>query len=351
MEARFLAQVLITIAVCAPAAFGQSNASGASNEIATITGAILEADGPKAVKALSSLSEAHLDVGDRTFRACALSRLLSEPHGAAIASPLTHQPDTLAGGALDIYESYWRDAVMHPAEKAAAEENLQTRLGRLLHLHPTASMDMTEEELARELQARGFQSLEGRTGFLREFMLWGKQEEKTYSVKLPESVNRTRVVFMDGFYSQGWASYLTCGRSGTGGWTKPDGLFVVVPAYSSFTDENFRVNFLAHESQHYADHKVFPDLKPWELEYRAKLVELAYANDTMSRVILRFSSDQGDDPASPHSYADKRVLAAIRQRLGLTIGADLTKIPTPNINGAAVAELLADSARRRAKPQ
>jgi len=349
MEARFLAQVLITIAVSAPAAFGQP--SGASNEIAAITGAILQADGPKAAKALSSLSEAHLDTGDRTFRACALSRLLSEPQGAAIASPLTHQPDTLAGSALDIYESYWRDATMHPAERAATEENLRTRLGRLLHLQPTASMDTTEEELARELQARGFQSLEGRTGLLREFMLWGKQEEKIYSVTLPESVNRTRVVFMDGFYSQGWASYLTCGRSGTGGWTKPDGLFVVVPAYSSFTDENFRVNFLAHESQHYADHKVFPDLKPWELEYRAKLVELAYANDTMSRVILRFSSDQGDDPASPHSYADKRVLAAIRKRLGLAVEADLTGIPTSNIHGAAVAELLADSAGRRAKPQ
>jgi hypothetical protein len=348
MKARFLAQVLITIAISAPAAFGQSNAS---NAIATITGAILQADGPTAVKALSGLSETQLDKDDRTFRACALSRLLSKPRRAEIASPLTHRPDALAGSALNIYESYWQDAAMHPAQRAAAEEDLRTKVARLLHLHPPAAMDTIEEELARELRARGFQSLEGRTGLLREFMLWGKQEEKIYSVQLPESVNRTRVVFMDGFYSQGWASYLTCGRTGTGGWTKPDGLFVVVPAYSSFTDENFRVNFLAHESQHYADHKAFPGLKPWELEYRAKLVELAYANDTMSRVILRFSSDQGDDPASPHSYADKRILAAIRKRLGLTAAADLTRNPPSKIHGAAVAELLADSARRRAKPQ
>jgi hypothetical protein len=212
-------------------------------------------------------------------------------------------------------------------------------------------MDTIEDGLARQLRARGFQSLEGRTGLLREFMLWSKQEEKTYSVRLPESVNRTRVIFMDGFSSQGWGSYLTCGKSGTGGWTKPDGLFVVVPAYSSFTDENFRVNFLAHESQHYADHKVFPNLKPWELEYRAKLVELAYANDTMSRVIARFSSDQGDDTASPHSYADKRVLAAIRTRIGPAAAADLAGIPPSDIHRAAVAELLADSARRRANPR
>jgi hypothetical protein len=53
-----------------------------------------------------------------------------------------------------------------------------------------------------------------------------------------------------------------------------------------------------------------------ELEYRAKLVELAQANTTRARVLRKSSEDQGDDPASPHAYANKRVLAALRRRLG-----------------------------------
>jgi len=330
------------------AGFLQPARAATDEQIAAITGAILQADGPTASHLLATLPDTQLDTKDRGLRACMAKRLSSGPADETVISPVTGQPDPFAADVLKTYRSYWRTAVMNPKLRDAAEQKLRTDLVRLLHLSPTTTMDNAEQALASRLERSGFHSLEGRTGLLREFMLWSKQESKTYRVSLPEGSNETRVFFMDRFASMGWSSYLTCDRTGTGGWTKPDGLYVVVPAYSSLTDENFRVNFLAHESQHYLDHKQFPGLSPWELEYRAKLVELAYANETMKRTLLRFASDQGDDPASPHSYADKRVLIAMKARLRLTPGASLADVPVAKLNKAAVAELLADSSKRRA---
>lgn len=344
MTARFFRLALLAgfgwLSVCAPG-------RAADERIASITGAILEADGPQAIRLLTALPEAQLDEKDKAFRACALHRLSSPPMEETVRSPVTETPDGFATNVLELYRVYWRAAVMDPKQRSMAETALRYDLARLLRVAPATPMDKLEQEVDARLRRSGFHSLEGRTGLLREFMLWSKQEIKTYSVQLPEGMNETNVVFMDHFISRGWSSYLTCDRTGTGGWTKPDGLYVVVPAYDSFTDETFRVNFLAHESQHYFDHKHFPNLAAWELEYRAKLVELAYANETMRQTLLRFASDQGDDPGSPHSYADKRVLIAVRNRLGLAPGDRLEDVSVARIHGAAIAELRADSARRR----
>jgi lipase chaperone LimK len=103
------------------------------------------------------------------------------------------------------------------------------------------------------------------------------------------------------------------------------------------------VNFLAHESQHYADNKRFGDIPSWRLEYRAKLVELAYVNKTVAKVLDYFISSQGDDPADPHSYANKRVLKALEDRLGTASVADLYAVPVDRLHEAAVAALKADS--------
>ena len=85
---------------------------------------------------------------------------------------------------------------------------------------------------------------------------------------------------------------------------------------------------------------------PWEMEYRAKLTELALARDTRPDLIESFARDQGDDPAVPHSYADRRVLAELRARLGVGEGADLARVPGPELREAAGAILREDTRRR-----
>ena len=178
-------------------------------------------------------------------------------------------------------------------------------------------------------------------------MIWSRQTEKQEHVELPEGPQLTRVFLLDGFVSLGWSSFLTCGRSGTGGWTKPEGLYAVVPAYRSLDDENFRVNFVAHQSQHFADQRRFPDLKDWEKEYRAKLVELALADTTRPQILERLKASQGEDPEDAHSYANRQVLESLRTRLGLASDADLSTVKPADLRLAAVSELRADSARRK----
>ena len=79
----------------------------------------------------------------------------------------------------------------------------------------------------------------------------------------------------------------------------------------------------------------------------ADKAELALADQTLARLLDAFAHNQGDDVAIPHSYANKRVLAALRIRLGLAPEAALDAAAPAAIRAAAVAELRADSARRQ----
>lgn len=307
--------------------------------LAAAVGTLLQADGPRAAAELRALPADSLTAKDAALRTCILQRL-DEP------SPSVDAGAPLSARVIALYRAYWREAAVHPAARDGAEQDLLQALGVTLGMaHPT--WDGVEAALSVQLAREHLFLLGGRTGLLRELMVWAGRTEKTYDVKLPEGRQHTHVFFLDRFQSAGWARWLTCDRTGTGGWTRPEGLYVVASSYRSFKDETFRVNFLAHESQHFADQRRFPHLQAWEKEYRAKLVELVYADETRGRVLRSLEADQGDDPASPHSYADRRLLLRLRERLRLTADAALESTPGPELSAAARSELLADSARRR----
>ncbi|WP_457313398.1 hypothetical protein [Sphingomonas sp. UYAg733] len=61
-----------------------------------------------------------------------------------------------------------------------------------------------------------------------------------------------------------------------------------------------------------------------------------------------FTVDQGDDAASPHSYANKRRLRDVRMLLKLPADADLAAVDAATLRATAAAELRADTARRKA---
>jgi hypothetical protein len=120
------------------------------------------------------------------------------------------------------------------------------------------------------------------------WMLWKIQSPRTYHINLPEREVDVHVVFMDSFVSLGWAGYATCGRSHTGGWATKDSLYAVVSAYDT-TSEQFRVSYLAHEGKHFSDYSEFPQLEQPELEYRAKLTELAASDQSTHALIKAFA--------------------------------------------------------------
>lgn len=59
-----------------------------------------------------------------------------------------------------------------------------------------------------------------------------------------------------------------------------------------------------------------------------------------------FGSNQGDDPAVQHSFANKRVLAHLRSRLELGTASDFGGISVGAINEATRALLMLDSEQR-----
>jgi hypothetical protein len=322
-----------------------TSSESASTSIRSAIGSILQADGPKARLSLQAIPDSDLNRKDATFRACALARLDGPALEAAVISPATHKPDKFTQRLVTIYRRYWRDAAANPEKRSDLEKTLLADLNGLLG-RAFATIDATEPLMAARLRHRGFHMMKGRTGYLQELMVWAHEDKKVHTVALPEESNATTVFYMDKFVSLGWSNYLTCDRSGTGGWTDEHGLHVVVPNYTSLTDENFRVNFLAHESQHFADKRRYKTIKDWELEYRAKLVELAYAVATKDAILSRFESSQSDDPAEPHSYANRQLLKAMRARLRLTPDEKLSAVPVSALHEAAIAELRADTARR-----
>lgn len=337
---------LILLATAFPAlaqTSAQTSAQTPEQSASEAAGALLRADGPAALRVLEAMPTTGLEPRFEAFRACALERL--DPT-RPLAEPAADAPFALK--ALHAYRLYWREAVARPDARSEAEAALGRRLGALLDRPELDDMLKAEGPTLERIRAEGWYPLGGRTGRLLELMLWREQASREVSVALPEGAHSTRVIIMDGFESQGWSNWMTCGRTGTGGWAKPDGLYAVAPAYPSLEDENFSVNFLGHETQHFADNAAWPGIPTWQTEVRAKLTELILANTTRERTLTRLAASQGDDPDDAHSYANRRVLQALRRRLGLADDADLKTVAPDALRAAARAELAADTAARPA---
>jgi len=81
---------------------------------------------------------------------------------------------------------------------------------------------------------------------------------------------KVKVVLMTDFATLGWEEYATLGTYYPGGWATDDALYCVKDAYD-LNSETFLVSYLAHESRHFSDYKLFDKkLSGAELEYRAK---------------------------------------------------------------------------------
>lgn len=334
---------LFAACACAGAETGQTSARG-ETAIAAATGAILRGDADEAVRTLAAVPASEFSSTDAAFRACSIERFDRDA-----APRLAGTGDAFVDEVLALYRDYWWHALKQPQRRDALAEALQRALRERLGL--TASDDgdsaALDARLDEALRARGFHAQLGFTPPLRELMLWREQREKPYLVALPEGPQEVRVALLDGFVTRGWSAYGRCDRGSNGGWATDRKLYAVLPAYEKYgglDSEAFRVVFLGHEAQHFADKHRFPDLASWELEYRAKLVELAMAREVSAKRLRSFMTAQGDDPGMPHPYANKRVVDALAARLGRS--PDL--VPIEALQEAARAELLADSARRNA---
>lgn len=302
--------------------------------------AILQGDGPQAIVALEAISSQHQR--DIELRQCITERLSNTlPADNALNDA---GGDEFVADVLRAYRSYWSKAIMVPAESEAARNRLFARLTQLVKADEGNPGELDERGRAM-LSERGLEALIGRTGILMDIFAWRTDRTENEIVVLPTGLQSTKVHYLNDFASMGWSNYMSCGYSGTGGWATPKGIYVITPTYDSLTDEKFRISYLIHESQHFSDYERFPGLKGWELEYRAKLAELINLVETRNDVITRFEGNRSDNPDDAHSYANGVVIAALRERLGLTKTEPLTATSIATLQSAARLELWEDTRR------
>lgn len=219
----------------------------------------------------------------------------------------------------DIYLKYWRRCLLREVQLATANAELFDSLKACLKKRGKepgqfASLDDLTDALGAMLQAEGVHSIRGVTAPYYELMLWKTEDIRPYTVELPESTQQVNVVLMSGFVLKGWLGFATCDKEYSGGWTTKDTLYCVRDSYK-LDSEDFRVSYLAHEAQHFADLRRFPKLEQPELEYRAKLVELVRAEDSLYSLLQAFTHDRGTNRASPHAFADHRVVQHLSKAL------------------------------------
>ena len=211
---------------------------------------------------------------------------------------------------LSVYRLYWTRSMMGELSAGSGSESLDRSLSNIIKYHTDIdilnNLHDIKPRLEEMLEQLGFYSDFSFSSPWRDLVLWKSQQHKSFLIELTDRQQAVDVVFMDEFLSLGWSEFATLGMTSTGGWAKKDLLYCVSWAWDQ-TSEHFQVSFLKHEGRHVADFELFPQMHVIDLEYRAKLTELAFASSTLPRILKKFTDNGSANPKSPHAYANFRV--------------------------------------------
>lgn len=345
-RASFLIPALMFATACSTSADGTGFIAKESSPIAKralslAAGQALQGHMALALLELEAVGGSEFGPKDGAVRSCMIERFR-----ATADKSFPSEFGSFANQVIGAYRAYWHTALLYPERMASEETQLYENLVHIADLPAGAEKSVVDEAVRERFGAQGLHALMGRTPPLLELIVWGNELKLSKTVPLPEGEYEVTVNILDEFASLGWSAYATCNRSFTGGWVKADAIYAVRPGWKTLEDENFRISFLAHETQHFADNRRFGRLESWELEYRGKLAELALAATTMPKLLSAFASNQGVNPTVPHSYANKRVLMDLRHELKRSAESDVTEFGADVINRAARALLLRDSRNR-----
>jgi hypothetical protein len=307
----------------------------------TIYSHCLDANVTPALQLLEQMKEKKISAKDELFKTAFEKRFKF----ADDRSDYLKTKNEETGGVLAVFQKYWRQSLLDTSKNYDA--SLMADLKILINnIFPeTKTIDVKDDSIGiyvkRCISNRGFYTTDGigKTGRLFDLLIWKAEKDTTYSFKLNKEKISAEVVFMNGFVTLGWEEYATLGRYYPGGWATDKALFCVKKAYN-LTGEDFLISYLAHESRHFSDYKLFPKLKnSADLEYRAKLTELSMAEKTIFTLIDFFIANANYSSGNGHSVANYCVIRDLSRALfGVEFEKDLQKwksIPTGKLNKAA----------------
>jgi hypothetical protein len=221
-------------------------------------------------------------------------------------------PDVIA--VVELFQSYWRDALMQAAPLADLEDRLKQDLDKILAARgyggSIGDEDVLQENVEALLLEEGYFAQSGRTPPLLDLMVWTKDDLAVESVELTDGVYEVDVHYIDDFISYGWSNFAAFGMTSTGGWAEKDALYCLCRHYD-LESERFRLSFLKHEARHFADYELYPELQASDLEYRGKLTELAFSEEGTYGLLEHFHNSANRVENAPHPLANWYVIEGL----------------------------------------
>ena len=217
------------------------------------------------------------------------------------------------------YRRYWRSALLGAQPLNSDDAEPKPSIRNVLRSHgwlddTGVTTPNTYPLLESALQAQGVRALATPAPPLQDLLVWSTESEAEFEVVLTDQRRTVSVVFMSDFHSLGWKHYASLGLASTTAWVSNGKLYCMESAYDPGS-ETFEVSYLKHESRHLADLEQFPDLSSEDLEYRAKLTELIFANETQRSLLDDFTAKRAANPDSPHAAANYRVTSDLWREL------------------------------------
>jgi hypothetical protein len=214
----------------------------------------------------------------------------------------------LAHESAAIYRNYWRKSLTSTQNQQQAREQLRLQLASLLsdtYTQFDASESVTGQ-LERALEREGLGVSAGDTPPFLDLYIWDRQSEAKLQVELTDRVETVNVTFIPEPLVQGWQHYASLGLAATSGWATAEGLYCLCWSYD-LDSEAFEVSWLKHETRHLVDFREFPSLPEVQMEYRAKLTELAFTGNQVSTLLRQFANNSAENSESAHAVANFRV--------------------------------------------
>jgi hypothetical protein len=232
------------------------------------------------------------------------------------AEPLPDGTPPLQVDLIRAYRDYWNEALRNGWDTEAGEPRIRAAVGDVLARNGIVVAPGADvlEAMKEAVEAGGGHLLGGVTRPHFDLMIWADEETRHFDVQLTDGPTTVEVAFIGDFLVTGWSHWATFGRAYTGGWTESDRLVCLKDDYD-LDSEKFRVSYLQHEARHFVDIPHFPNLQQPDLEYRAKLTELIYAESSLPALVRHFAGAGELNPAAPHAWANRCVIRDVSREL------------------------------------